>query len=109
MATASTSIESQCELSAMVWVEDEAGTIFRGQADAVTASGARVCLDGNPILATGDEVALRLCFEPGAPTIATTARVTWVGVAGDSTECGLEWTAPEQERGALDAWLASAA
>jgi hypothetical protein len=104
-----TSADSQSPQKVMVWVEDDAGTISRGQADSISTSGARVRLAGTPAFATGDEVALRMCFEPGAPTIATTARVSWLRVVGDAAECALEWTAPQPQRAALDAWLASAA
>lgn len=78
--------------TAIVWIEDGAGAIARGLADSVTASGAHARISGRPAIAAGEEVALRLCFEPGTPTVALAARVAWVRSVDDAMECGLEWT-----------------
>jgi hypothetical protein len=77
-----------------VWLEDRDGTIVRGVAESVTAGGARVFLSGEVDLDAGEAVALRICFEPGRPTVAASARVSWIRSGGDRTECGLEWTEP---------------
>jgi PilZ domain len=93
----------------MVWIEDGVGTIVRGLVDSATAEGAQVRLSEAPPFHTGDEVALRICREPGAPTFGTTARVGWLHAGEDAVECGLEWSPAQDERAALDAWLGSAA
>jgi len=93
----------------MVWIEDGVGTIVRGLFDSATAEGAHVRLNEAPPFHTGDEVALRICLEPGEPTFGTTARVGWLRADEDSVECGLEWSAGPEGRAALDAWLANAA
>ena len=76
----------------MVWIEDAAGTISRGQAESVTANGARVLLADTPAFGRDDEVSLRICFEPGQPTVAATARVNWVRDGDGAIECELAWT-----------------
>lgn len=95
--------------SAMVWIEDVAAGIARGEADSVTRQGLHVRLSGPPAFEPGDEVAVRLCLERGAPTVATTARVAVVRADAGQVECDLEWDAPASERKALEAWLAQAA
>ena len=99
----------KASISAMVWIEDAASRISRGQADAVTKEGLHVRLAEPPAFGQGDEVAVRIAVERGAPTLATTARVGLVrGSAGD-VECNLVWSAPASERRELEAWLAHAA
>ena len=49
-------------------------------------------------------MALRICFDPESPTVAATARVSWVRSESGTPECGVEWTGPHQP---LDEWLAS--
>jgi hypothetical protein len=93
----------------MVWIEDGASRISRGQADAVTRDGLRVRLAEVPAFGQGDEVAVRIAFERGAPTLATTARVGLVSSSPAGTECSLVWSAPASERRELEAWLARAA
>ena len=61
-----------------------------------------------PSFARGDEVAVRLAFERGAPTVALTARVEQADAAAGVVECSLVWNAPESERKQLDAWLTRA-
>jgi len=95
--------------NAIVWIEDAASHISRGQADSVTHDGFHVNLPEAPAFGQGDEVAVRLAFERGAPTFATTARVAWVRPGAASTECSLQWSAPPAERQALEAWIARAA
>jgi hypothetical protein len=109
MTADNTAAEVQSDRSAMVWIEDRTGAIARGLAETVTAGGARVRLAGKPDLAAGDEVALRICFERDAPTVATTARIRSVRTWENAVECELEWTAPAPPRAALGALLLSAA
>lgn len=97
------------ERTAMVWIEDGTAKIARGHADSVTTDGMRVRLPEEPGFGEGDEVAVRLCFDREAPTVATTARVDWVRAVIGAFECGLQWSAPATERQALDALLAHAA
>ena len=97
------------KLSAMVWIEDGAARISRGEADAVTSEGLHVKLSEAPAFGQGDEVAVRLSFKRGAATVAVTARVAWVRGAADQVECGLQWSTPPSERRDLEAWLAKAA
>ena len=72
---------------------------------SITVGGIResVRLATPPAFGRGAGVALRICFDPERPTVATTARVSWVQSASGQAECGLEWT----ERGTLEEWLAS--
>ena len=95
--------------NAIVWIEDAASRISRGQADSVTREGLHVNLAEAPAFGQGDEVAVRLALERGAPTVATTARVAWVRTGTASAECSLQWSAPPAERKALEAWIATAA
>lgn len=95
--------------SAIVWIEDEGSHISRGQADSVTRDGFHVNLADVPAFHQGDEVAVRLAFERGAPSFATTARVDWVREGAGSTECSLHWSASPAERKALEAWINRAA
>jgi hypothetical protein len=73
-------------------------------AESVTAEGARVRLPIDPGFEEGTPVALRLALDPERPTVAATARVSFVRGESDSMECGLEWT---ETPALLDAWLAS--
>lgn len=93
----------------MVWIEDAAARIARGEADSVTRQGLHVRLSDPPPFGQGDEVAVRLCLERGAPTLATTARVASVRAEAGQVECELEWQATAGERQDLEAWLARAA
>ena len=96
-------------ISAMVWIEDAASRISRGQADTVTKDGFHVRLAEPPAFGQGDEVAVRIAFERGAKTLATTARVDLVDGSAGAVECNLVWSAPASERRELLAWLAQAA
>jgi len=89
----------------MVWIEDDASHISRGQADSLTREGLRVNLSEPPAFHRGDEVAVRLAFERGAPTFATTARVAWIREGALLTECSLMWSVSPAERKALEAWM----
>lgn len=97
------------KLTALVWIEDDAGRISRGETDRVTSEGLQVGLSEAPGFGQGDEVAVRLSFERGAATVAVTARVAWLGGAAGQVECRLEWSTPPSERKDLEAWLAKAA
>jgi hypothetical protein len=80
--------------SAMVWIEDGTGTITRGHVDSANDRGACVRLPRRPRVVAGDEVAVRICLEAGADTVATTARIGGVREKEGSVLCDLEWTAP---------------
>jgi len=97
------------ERGPMVWIEDRASRIARGQASSVTREGLQVRLPEPPAFGQGDLVVVRVSFEPGAPTVSAAARVAWVRGAAGQAECGLQWSAPPSERKDLDAWLARAA
>jgi hypothetical protein len=60
-------------------------------------------LNAKPGFGQGSGVCLRICFDPECPTVATSARVSWVRGEGDQAECGVEWTGA---RATLDEWLA---
>lgn len=93
----------------IVWIEDALSRIARGEAHSVTSEGLRVRLADAPGFAPGDEVTLRVSFERGAPTIATTGSVRLVERGAGGIEVGLVWSAPKGARRELDAWLARAA
>jgi hypothetical protein len=95
------------EQNVMVWIEDGTGTIARGYADSVSTDGACVRLAERPEFSEGDEVAVRMCFERSAPTVAATARVGWVRADADTVLCDLRWTAPAEST--FDTWPAHAA
>jgi hypothetical protein len=109
MTTPSSESRTHQTEQGMVWIEDEGGTIVRGQVDAATADGAHVRLKETPSFRAGDQVELRICLAPGQPTFATRARIAWLRPGDRIVECGLEWSAGHEERAALDAWLAGAA
>jgi PilZ domain len=96
-------VESPTERPVAVWIEDRDGTIVRGVAESVTAKGVTVQLTAPPAFGQGAEVALRISFDAGKPTVATTARVSWVRGEGARTECGLAWT----DADAIASWLRS--
>jgi hypothetical protein len=110
MPSGSAAVEDRSrKLSAMVWIEDAAARISRGEADTISSEGLQVRLSEAPGFDQGDEVAVRLSFERGAATVAVKARVAWLrGTAGE-VECGLQWSTPPSERRDLEAWLARAA
>ena len=87
-----------------VWIEDGDGTIVRGTAEFLTPGGLQVRLAGPPRFGTGAGVALRISLDPERPTVAATARVSWVHSNGNGPECGLEWTSLQAS---LEEWLAS--
>lgn len=107
--TAMNAGEGHSNRTVLVWIENGDGSIARGHAESVTSTGACVRLDGTPAFEAGADVALRICFDRGAPTLALRARVRFLRNAEGTVECGLEWTVPAPERAALEAWLASAA
>ena len=89
----------------IVWIEDDGSHIARGQADSLTREGLHVNLAEPPAFQQGDQVAVRLAFERGAPSFATTARVTSVRSDAGLSECSLMWVVSATERKALEAWL----
>lgn len=95
------------EQAVIVWIEDGTGTITRGHVDSASAQGACVRLAAKPAFRGGDEVAVRIGFKIGAPTVATRARVGGLREAGDVVLCDLEWTAPADSE--FDSWPAHAA
>jgi hypothetical protein len=97
------------EQSVMVWIEDGTGRITRGQADSVSGEGACVRLAEKPDWGEGDEVAVRISFERGTPTVGATARVGAIRPGAGEVLCDLRWNAPADQRSALDEWLAHAA
>ena len=94
---------NQVDRPLAVWIEDGDGAIVRGVTESVTTGGAHVRLAGQPGFGKGAGVALRICLDPEQPTVATTARVSWVRTESGRAECGLEWA----DRGTLGEWLAS--
>ena len=94
--------EGHSDQAVMVWIENGEGLIARGLSESVTSSGACVRLAEAPDFNAGDDVALRICLERGAPTVALQARVRFVRNAEGTVECGLEWTTPTPEGAALD-------
>lgn len=97
--------ENPIDRPVAVWIEDDEGTIVRGVAESVTRGGAHIRLSATPGFGQGTGVALRICFDPDGPTVATSARVSWVrSQEGQAAECGVEWTG---SRATLDEWLAS--
>ena len=101
--------ERTTKRTTMVWIEDRASRICRGETDSLTRDGLHVRLAEPPAFGQGDEVAVRLSFEPGAPTVATSARVAWVRASAGQVECSLQWSTPPGERRDLEAWLDRAA
>ena len=95
--------ESPVDRPLAVWIEDVDGTIVRGVAESVTRGGAHIRLSAKPGFGQGTGVALRICFDPDRPTVATSARVSWVRNEDGEAECGVEWTGA---RATLDEWLA---
>lgn len=87
----------------LVWVESGAGRIARGHTDCVTAEGLTVRLAEAPDFGPGEEVAVRICFDRGAPIVAATACVVGLRAGGDAAECDLRWTATANEWAAFDA------
>ena len=77
---------------------------MRGVAESVTRGGAHIRLSAMPAFGQGTGVALRICFDPDCPTVATSARVSWVRSEAGEAECAVEWT---DARATLDEWLAS--
>jgi hypothetical protein len=88
------------ERTVMVWIEDGTGSIARGHGDSVGADGMSVRLGEEPAFREGDEVAVRVCLERGAPTIATRARVGAVRTNDEGFACDLLWTAAFDARSA---------
>ena len=109
MPTGNGAVSGGLKAAAIVWIEDRASRIARGEAESVSAEGLRVRLTDPAGFGQGEEVNVRIARERGAPTVATTARVTQVQAGAAGVECSLVWSAPKSERRELDAWLAKAA
>jgi hypothetical protein len=97
-------VDSEVERPVAVWIEDCDGKIVRGVAESVTTSGAEVRLSAPAAFRQGAEVALRISFDPGSPTVATTARVSWLRSEGGAPECALAWTGSDD---VVASWLKS--
>ena len=95
------------EQTPMAWIEDATGRIARGHVDSASAQGACVRLAERPGFGEGDEVAVRVCFEVGSPTVAARARVRGIRASGEGFYCDLQWTATDDSE--FDSWPAHAA
>jgi hypothetical protein len=95
------------ERAVMAWIEDGTGSIARGHVDSASAQGACVRLAERPAFGEGDEVAVRICFAVGSPTVGAAARVSGIRASGDGFVCDLEWTAATH--GEFENWPAHAA
>jgi PilZ domain len=91
----------------MVWIEDATGMIARGHAESVSARGACVRLVDPPPFAEGAEVAVRVCFDREAPTVAVGGRVIAIREADDALLCDVQWTRPAER--SFEPWSAHAA
>ncbi len=109
MPTGNGAVSGGSKVAAIVWIEDRASRIARGEAESVSAEGLHVRLTDPAGFGQGDEVNVRIARERGAPTVATTARVTQVQAGAAGGECSLVWSAPQSERRERDAGLAKAA
>jgi hypothetical protein len=92
---------------AMAWIEDGMGRIARGHVDSASAQGACVRLPERPAFGEGDDVAVRVCFRIGSPTVAARARVSGIRATGDGFLCELRWTATMDDE--FESWSAHAA
>jgi hypothetical protein len=88
----------------MAWAESDGGAIVRGVVDSFFEGGAYVSLDGE--LDLGDDVAVRIAFGRGTPTLPAAGRVVAVDAEGDRPRYALEWTSQGSERMALEAQIA---
>ena len=95
------------EQAAIAWIEDGTGGIARGHVDSANAQGACVRLPERPAFGDGDEVAVRVCFRIGSPTVGATARVSGIRADGDGFICDLRWTAMADSE--FEGWAAHAA
>ncbi len=95
------------EQAVMAWIEDGTGRIARGHVDSASAQGACVRLQERPAFGEGDEVAVRVCFAVGSPTVGATARVSAIRANGDGFICDLQWTAITDSE--FEGWSAHAA
>jgi hypothetical protein len=95
------------EQAVMAWIEDGTGSITRGHVDSASAQGACVRLPERPAFGEGDEVAVRVCFRAGSPTLGATARVGGIRASGEGFSCDLQWTATTDSE--FESWRAHAA
>jgi len=77
------------------WIEVADGTIARGLVEALSEHGALIRLAGNSPLAPGAEVAVRLSFDPTAPTVGRAARILRILGSGAAAGCEVEWSVAE--------------
>ncbi len=89
------------------WVESPDGSIARGLAETLSEDGAVIRLTGAGPIDPESEVAVRLSFDPAAPTVGVGARVLRILRKGESVECELAWT-PGPERTRLGTLVGSA-
>src|SRR5262245_5663369 len=62
-----------------VWIEHADGSISRGRIRRMCPDTAVVQLAGATSMAAGEAVAVRIAYNPGAPTLGVAARVTAAG------------------------------
>ena len=89
-----------------VWIE-KGGSITRGLVEVLSEDGASVRLTGPASFASGDDVAVRIAFSRNSPTLGAAARVLWIRLAGELSECELEWTHSGSERQQLASLVVS--
>jgi hypothetical protein len=92
--------------SVRVWIEDGRGSIARGLVEVISEDRAFIRLTEAASVGSGDQVAVRLSFDPESPTMGAAARVLWIRAEGGSWECELEWTHTGPERARLASLVA---
>jgi hypothetical protein len=74
------------------WIESADGSIARGLVEELFERGAVIRLANNAAsLETAALVAVRLSFDPTAPTVEVFARVLRILPQGDASQCEVEW------------------
>ncbi len=93
------SVDREPQEGVRAWVESPDGSIARGLAETVSVDGAVIRLTGAGSIDPESEVAVRLSFDPAAPTVGVGARVLRILRKGEMVECELVWTpGPERTR-----------
>ena len=77
--------------SARAWIESREGSIGRGIVETLSRDGALLQWTGGLAVRGGDEVMVRLSFDPGSPTLGLAARVLWVQADGRAAEGEVQW------------------
>jgi len=98
---------AHAEQTVMLWIESGAGKITRGHVDSIGAEGVRVRIAEEPDFSQGDEVAVRVCFDRGAPTVAVKARIDWLSCRRRRRRVRAALDRRRRRAGRLDAWLAT--